>query len=325
MTLAGKRLDFPSQLRRKAPLDAWTAFEKKLAETLDALEEDQYLVVSAKRGWAYVQFAAQGSFGLRAECVGNNYLDKAHALRAGQMAQLRRIGWSSPTGTREEILATRRTDGSPNFFRDFDRPVPCADAARMAVRALTEVFEISHPGNLEYKAFDKKQRTILVPTLGLKREEPAPPPEKPREDTVEELRKLVLKAIREGSGNADLEFAEDGDLLLRFGSAAVFVRVLDSPPCVRMFSPVLEDVEADDRLLGRLNELNAECRLARFFVVEGRVIVAAEMLVAPFVAEHVKRASLQLGGLADEIGGTLQKEFGGHRAFEETGVEPKVQ
>jgi len=91
----------------------------------------------------------------------------------------------------------------------------------------------------------------------------------------------------------------------------VFVRVLDAPPCVRMFSPVLEDVEADDRLLGRLNEPNAEIRFARFFVVEGRVIVAAEMFVAPFVAEHVTRACLEVGSLADEIGGTLQKEFGG--------------
>ena len=74
----------------------------------------------------------------------------------------------------------------------------------------------------------------------------------------------------------------------------MFVRVLDAPPCVRMFSPVLEDVEADDRLLGRLNELNAEIRFARFFVLEGRVIVVAEMFVAPFVAEHVASACMQL-------------------------------
>ena len=315
MTLTGKRLDFPSPPRRKVPLGAWPAFERKLAETLGALEEDQYLVVSAKRGWAYVQFAAQGSFGLRAECVGNNYLDEAHALSAGQMALLRRIGWSSPTGKR----------GSPNFFRDFDRPVPCTNAARMAVRALTEVFEIPHPGSLRYKAFDKKQRTILVPTLGLKHEEPAPPPEKPREDAVQDLRTLVLKAIREGSGNADLEFTPDGDVALRFGSAAVFVRVLDDPLCVRLFSPVLEDVEADDRLLDRLNELNASMRLARFFVVEGRVIVAAELFVAPFVAEHVKRACVVLGSLADEFGGMLQKEFGGRRAFEEGAEGAEVQ
>jgi len=325
MTLTGKRLDFPSPPRRKAPLGAWPAFERKLTETLDALEEDQYLVVSAKRGWAYVQFAAQGSFGLRAECVGNNYLDEVHALRAGQTALLRRIGWSSPTETREEILAKRQTDGSPNFFRDFDRPVPCADAARMAVRALTDVFEILHPGSLMYKAFDSKQRTILVPTLGLKREEPAPPPERPREGTVEELRKLVLKAIREGSGNAGLELDEDGDIALRFGSAAVYVRVLGAPPFVRMFSPVLEGVEADDRLLGRLNELNRDTRFARFLAVEGRVFVSVDVPAVPFVAEHVSDAFVQLGSLADEMSGTLQKELGGRRAFEDDAEGPGVQ
>jgi hypothetical protein len=142
---------------------------------------------------------------------------------------------------------------------------------------------------------------------------------------VQDLRALVLGAVREGSGNADLGFTRDGDVALRFGSAAVFVRVLDAPPCVRMFSPVLEDVEADDRLLDRLNELNAEIRFARFFVVEGRIIVGAEMFVAPFVAEHVSRACLQVGTFADEIGGTLQKEFGGRRAFEEGKEGEEVQ
>ncbi|MBK9063928.1 MAG: YbjN domain-containing protein [Acidobacteria bacterium] len=207
-------------------------------------------------------------------------------------------------------MAPRTSSGtSTGRFRAPTRPGwPCA---------LTEVFEIPHPGSLMYKAFDKKQRTILVPTLGLKREEPAPPPEKPREDAVQDLRALVLEAVREGSGNPDLGFTRDGDVALRFGSAAVYVRVLDDPLCVRMFSPVLEDVEADDRLLDRLNELNASMRLARFFVVEGRVIVVAEMFVAPFVAEHVKRACVVVGSLADEFGGMLQKEFGGRRAFED--------
>jgi hypothetical protein len=92
-----------------------------------------------------------------------------------------------------------------------------------------------------------------------------------------------------------------------------------------MFSPVLEDVEADDRLFDRLNELNAGMRLVRFFVVEGRVIVVAEMFVAPFAAEHVKRACVVVGSLADEFGGMLQKEFGGLRAFEETPEGAEVQ
>lgn len=313
------------ECHRKVSSPAWPAFESKLAEALAVLEEDQYLVITEKRGWAYVQFAGQGSFGVRAECVSNNYLDEAHALSAGQMTALGRIGWSAPTGTPAEASPKRQPEGSPNFFRDFDRPVPYDAVARMAVRSLAEVLEIPHPGYLHYKAFDKSKRSILIPTLGLMREPPAPPRETPGANTIEELRDLVLKAVRKASGNADLEFTEDGDLPLRFGSAAVRVRVLDDPPCVRMFSPVLEDVGADGRLLDRLNELNAEIRFARFFAVEGRVIVAAEMFVAPFVAEHVTRACSHMGTLADEIGGTLQKEFGGRRAFEEAPEGTEVQ
>jgi len=135
----------------------------------------------------------------------------------------------------------------------------------------------------------------------------------------------VLKAIREASGNPDLEFDEDGDVLLRFGSAAVFVRVLGGSSGVRMFSPVLESVEINDRLLGRLSELNAEIRFARFFAAEGRVIVAAEVFAAPFVAEYVTQACPQVGSLADEYGGTLQKEFGGRRAFEDVPEGNEVQ
>jgi len=241
------------------------------------------------------------------------------------MALLRGIGWSSPTGTPEEASPKRQPGGSPNFFRDFDRPVPCADAARMAVRALTEVFEIPHPGYLMYKAFDKKQRTILVPNLGLMREEHAPPPAKPREDTVETLRKLVLEAIREGSGIADLELDVDGDVPVRFGSASVYVRVFGKPLGVGVFSAVLRDVEIDDALVGRINALNSELLYARLFARDGTVLAASEVFAAPFVPEHVTRVCEQVGSLADELGGTLQKEFGGRRAFEEAPEGTEVQ
>jgi hypothetical protein len=241
------------------------------------------------------------------------------------MTELRRIGWSAPTGTPAEASPKRQPEGSPNFFRDFDRPVPYDAVARMAVRSLVGVFEIPHPGYLHYKAFDKSKRSILIPTLGLMREPPAPPRETPSAKTIEGLRDLVLKTVREASGNADLEFTEDGDIPLRFGSAAVRVRVLDDPLCVRMFSPVLEDLEADDRLVNRVHTLNSEVRFVRFFVLDGIVFAATEMFTSPFVAEHVASACLQLGSLADEYGQVLQKEFGGHTAFEDARDEPEVQ
>ena len=325
MTITGKRLDFPSPPRRKPALGAWPAFERKLAEALDVLEEDQFLVITEKRGWAYVQFAGQGSFGVRAECVSNNYLDEAHALRADQMTALERIGWSAPTGTPAEASPKRQPEGSPNFFRDFDRPVPYDAVARMAVRSLAGVFEIPHPGYLMYKAFDKSKRSILIPTLGLMREPPAPPRETPGANTIEGLRDLVLKAVRKASGNADLEFTEDGDVPQRFGSAAVRLRVLDNPPCLSVFSAILENVEVNDRLVNRVHALNSEVRFVRFFVLDGTVFAATEMFTSPFVAEHVASAYLQLGSLADEYGQVLQKEFGGRTAFEDARDEPEVQ
>ena len=310
---------------RNASSPAWPAFESKLAEALAVLEEDQYLVITEKRGWAYVQFAGQGSFGVRAECVSNNYLDEAHALRASQMTALRRIGWSAPTGTPAEASPKRQPEGSPNFFRDFGRPVAYDAVARMAVRALAGVLEIPHPGYLHYKAFDKGKRSILIPTLGLMREPPASPLETPSATTIDGLRDLVLKAVRKASGNADLEFTEDGDLPLRFGSAAVRVRVLDDPLCLRVFSPVLENVEVNDRLVNRVHELNIDARYVRFFVLKGTVFAAAEVFTSPFVAEHVASACLQLGSLANEYGQALQKEFGGRTAFEDARDEPEVQ
>ena len=59
--------------------------------------------------------------------------------------------------------------------------------------------------------------------------------------------------------------------------------------------------------------------------MEERVVVSVDVPATPFVAEHVAEACLQVGSLADEIGGTLQKEFGGRRAFEEVPEEPEVQ
>lgn len=304
---------------------AWPVFEARLAETLGALEEDQYLVISAKRGWAYVQFAAQGSFGLRAESVSNNYLPGSDLLSADQIVALGTLGWSAPTGTPQEVKTKRQPSGSPNFFRDFARPVPFGDVARLAVRTLTEVLGIPHPGFLHYKAFDRNYQSILAPTLGLMRCPPAPASEKPRADTVEHVRALVLDALRRASDTPDLEFSEENNHLpLRFGSAMVFVRVHKEPFCVSVVSPILANVEADDLLVERLNDLNAKVRFARLFVTEGTVYAAVEVSASPFVADHVVSACGLLGRLADDIDEMLQAQFGGRTAFGEFRSKPSV-
>ena len=196
----------------------------------------------------------------------------------------------------------------------------------MAVRSLAGVFEIPHPGYLHYKAFDKSKRSILIPTLGLMREPPAPPRETPGANTIEGLRDLVLKAVRKASGNADLEFTEDGDLPLRFGSAAVLVRVLDDPPCVRVFSPVLENVEADDRLVE--SPQRAEFRGALRAVLRGgRERLRGRGDVRCAICRRARGERLLAAGQPRrrDTGRTLQKEFGGRTGFEDAREEPEVQ
>ena len=69
---------------RKSPAPArlsvaWPPFTEKLAQALSMLEEDQFLIISVKNSNRYVQFSAQGSFGMRAETTSNSYLSISHA------------------------------------------------------------------------------------------------------------------------------------------------------------------------------------------------------------------------------------------------------
>src|SRR5437879_3819022 len=60
-------------------VEAWRQFAHELSLTLEALEEDEFLTLSVKRSNRHVQFAGQGSFGMRAEAVSDFYLpDNEH-------------------------------------------------------------------------------------------------------------------------------------------------------------------------------------------------------------------------------------------------------
>lgn len=95
---------------------AWPPFTRKLAEVLAHLGEDQYLVISAKRAHRYVQFAGQGSFGLRVEATSNHYLAAGDRLTRRQLAALKSRGWLAPSGSAKASTPRKDPDGSPNFM-----------------------------------------------------------------------------------------------------------------------------------------------------------------------------------------------------------------
>lgn len=149
---------------------AWRRFAARLHEVIGALEEDEYLIVLVKRSNYFVQFAAQGACGMRAEAVSNYYLAEPDSLDEAQHAALLALGWRAPTNLPEGLAASwHRPDGSSNYFLDIAPPVDYAALALLAVATLVQVLGAAHPGELEYRAFSEDGASIRFPTLAIRR------------------------------------------------------------------------------------------------------------------------------------------------------------
>jgi len=283
----------------------WPEFTDKLAAALKKLKEDHYLIVVVKGTNQYVQFAAQGSFGLRAETTANAYRAKREQLTEQQMAQLIEAGWGPPTGTPSQSTPENDPDGSPNFYVDFPAPPAYAEIARLAVTTLSEILRVPYPGFLEYEAFDDKRNSLVLPGLGLKRAErgnrPAPAV----------LAKRLLAIMREVTGVAELAYDKDGDIGIRYGSLAVFVSRVGNPPHIQIYAPLVMDVKESPRLHARLNELNACDSCVRLFHSRGVISAVTNIPADPLMTEHLSIVLRHFCKIADGIDELLSAEFGG--------------
>jgi hypothetical protein len=276
-------------------------------------------MVSPKRHTSYfVQFAGQGPSGLRAETVGNGFLDESEQLDAVALTRLTAIGWRPPTSSPAPDGAPGGDpDGSPNHYRDWEPPVPYEQVAAMAVDTLVGIFDVSHPGLLCYRAFARGGAQILLPTLAISpaknttQKSVAPTP---TEDTSS-IRRQLDAALKEFLGAEEIKRDEDGDVPIRFGSAMVYVRLSDEPPRISVFAPMLGDVPGTAQLLESVNEVNGNVCFVRA-VWNGRMVsLRCELPARPFVAEHTLNAVAAVGSLADQIGEELQGRFGGRTYF----------
>jgi hypothetical protein len=110
---------------------------------------------------------------------------------------------------------------------------------------------------------------------------------------------LVLSAMLKVAPES-LPVDADGDIGIRSGSAMVFVRVRKQALIVDVFSPVLLDVEENQRL----------------YHWAGKTVWAGVPVFGrDFQATHLMLAVEVMTGLADELDDRLSKEFGGRRFF----------
>jgi Putative bacterial sensory transduction regulator len=320
-------------LRAVARPASWHRFERALAASLEALDDDHFLIIEVKGtgnevdgtyhgARYYVQFAAHSS-GLYAEAVSNGYLVGAERISCAQVKRLGQLGWLDPTHTPDTPDEQQPSDGSTNHHRDFDEPVAYGEVARQAVDTLRTVYGVTRPSSLEYTAFASKPRNqILLPGLGIdRRVTPAPadddveaaetttPPLVP--ETPGQLREALEATIRQVTGNDVVGKDDDGDIPMRCANTVMFVRVVDDAPVVRIFAAVLREVRWGPALLDAINDINRDHRFVRAFWAANCVMLTVDIMAKPYVKDHVLWALENFRTTVDGIGDDLRRRFGG--------------
>jgi hypothetical protein len=281
----------------------WQHFRGRLTEALGCLEAGYYLILQSRdKDPYYVQFAAGGADGIRAEAVSNSFLPAWRRLDATAIGRLRRLGWRPPTDI---------GDGPVNWWRDLPAGAPLEDAAGLTVETMRKVFEIPRPTGLVYRAFARSGEEILLPTLAL-----------PREPKRLSLDERVAATLREFLDTEELTRDEDGDWPIRNGDDMVYVRVVGDPGFVAVFSPALLDVPYHPALAAAVNHFNLNIRCARASVVNGSIVIAAELDDQPEVEAGVVNAFMAVSELSDVCANQLQEKFGGRRFFGDPAPAP---
>ena len=103
---------------------------------------------------------------------------------------------------------------------------------------------------------------------------------------------------------------------IRCGTAVVYLRLVATDrPVLRVFSPLLRQVERSPELLAELNDLNARLNFLRLFWRDRTVYAAAELLGSTLTATELSNACGWISDAADYYDVRLHAQFGGELAF----------
>ena len=300
---------------------AWSQLQDRLAEHLAAMEEDDSLVIDveaanideADGAYPYVQFAAAEDE-LRFEVSSNQYLASLHQLGPYDEKYLIGLGLNPPDLPGDEPDG----EGSPNWF--LDAPQDDADRlAVLAVQALRDAFGVPHPaflrtGDLYEDATPREEGIEIDPDEAYAAVIPR---------NRAHLQELVDAALTPVFGHAP-EHDDDGDIPVTFGSALLFVRVLEGVPVVQLFSSVVEGVTELERAAFEVGVLNRDSGFLRYVLVGDRVMAFLQIPAYPFVPAHLRAMVSLMSEAADAVDDDLAVRVGGRPSLEPEPAETEV-
>jgi len=257
----------------KAVSQDWIPFAEKLDYVLSKMKTGQFLIISARSGNRFVQFACQGEWGMRVEVASNHFLKGKDRLNRRQMSWLCLHGWKAPTGNVLQATPEKDPDGSPNFYADCPAPVANDVIAHQAIEAFIFGLEIPHPAWLIYEARDTDDKSLSFNELGLKRVLPQ----------GASLMERVLDVFRDVTGIVDLELDDDGDISISCGRIHIYTKPMQNK--VRLVSVLVSDILESPAVLLLLNQINLRPHSVRCVLRDNTIFATFDIPISPFVHE----------------------------------------
>ncbi|MBJ8341060.1 hypothetical protein JGU71_19415 [Antrihabitans sp. YC3-6] len=282
---------------------AWTLFRRQLADRVASMVDDDLLVVETafEQGGPCVQFLGWGGGLVRCEVPSNAFLPDNRQLNGGDEALLVQLGWQPPASGPQ---------GSPAFFADFD--ATAADRmAIMAVRALREIWNVSHPAFIRVVVGSDDVTSALGVSAAVPEPAGLPPLAAIPAWDQKHLRSLVDQTLAIHNVPADRD--EDGDAFVYVNNMVLFTYVHPDTPEVELWAPIVHKVGSKARAAVAILDLNRRWQYIRFTFTKDRVHATIDISGYPFVpqffyemVDHFCRFLRSVDAeLAHELGGEL--------------------
>lgn len=299
---------------------SWNRFQRRLADHLAAMRNDDVLVLewaeeSTVEGFApWVQFLAWDDVMLRGEVSSNTYLAPRHQLAPAAENMLCNLGWSAPTHLPDEDP----DGGSSAFF--LDREQRWSDKiAAMTVTTLREVWSVPHPSFLRPEIVGTLAGTDLMETPDVVDEPGVPAVDDTLAivpDDPHQLRGLIARAVEQSLGFPP-RLDQDGDVVLTLDDHPVFVIAHPDQPLVRAWMPLLHSITGRTRAAELICDLTRRWPAIRFTLDEDRLNASVDVSANPFVPRHLADALDQLSRFAPDVDTAFAARFGGARIIDD--------
>ncbi len=298
-----------------APVPDWDDFARRLAGEVATMGAGQRLLLLTVGAPYFLGLTAAADGGLWAEAVSNQQLHPRSWLPPRALERLDELGWTPPTLTPDEVDEPGHDPAASQYHRHaWPSPVSPVEVAELVVATLRDGFRVTAPAGLAYAAFTDDGRDRSCPALGIAAYQPD---DDGAEVEVfaglapEELRRHVIDTVAAVTESGTAQVDADGDIPVRNGTAVTFVRVIEDPLRVRLFSPLLVDVPSTVASLEAVNDWNRRLPFGFLLVADTQVLLVADLVGDPFVPSQLLEALMVITELADVLDEQLQEVLGG--------------